>query len=141
MNKKVRMLVGVALVVLVMGVLFAQGFKADGGVGVYLTLEEALAKVEQDSDKFVQMEGNVINANTKYDSSKPLLVFDLTDGKNIIKVTFNDVKPDNFDSGYPVIVEGKFTGEKEFLAEKLKVKCPSKYEEEQATGEGSPPAK
>jgi len=125
------MMIGVGLVVLVMGLLFAQGFKADGGVGVYLTPEEALSKVKQDPDKFIQMEGNVVATSVQYDSSKPLLVFDLTDGKNnTIKITFNDVKPDNFDSGYPVIVEGKFTGEKEFLAEKLKVKCPSKYEEE-----------
>lgn len=112
------------------------GFKADGGVGVYLTIEEALGKVEKDPNKFIQMEGNVVATGVRYDSSKPLLVFDLTDGTNKITVTFNDIKPDNFDSGYPVIVEGKFTGEKEFLADKLKVKCPSKYEEEQ-TNEGS----
>ncbi len=130
MNKRAKLII-VVVVLAVVGLLFAQGFSASGGVGLYLTIEEALARAEQNDDKFIQMEGNVVASSIKYDKGKPQLVFDLTDGKkNIIKVTFNDVMPDNFESGYPVIVEGYFTESKEFVADKLKVKCPSKYEEE-----------
>ncbi len=133
MNKKLRMIIAVGAVLLAMGLLFAQGFRAGGSVGVYLTIEEALADYDTDSDKFIQMEGKVINSSIRYDITKPTLVFDLTDDKNnVINVTFNDVKPDNFEAGNPVIVEGRFDSEKKFVAEKLKVKCPSRYEEEAA---------
>lgn len=131
MNKKLKMTIAFGTVVLVLGLLFAQGFKASGGMGVYLTIEEALSNHKTDSNKFIQMEGKVVKGSAKYDRTKPLLVFDIADKKNNrINITYNDIKPDNFDSGYPVIVEGRFSGENKFVAEKLKVKCPSKYEEE-----------
>jgi len=131
MNKKLKMIIAVGTVILALGLLFAQGFKASGGMGVYLTIEEALADHRQGSAKFIQMEGQVVSSSVRYENTGPTLVFDITDDKkNTINVTYNDIKPDNFDSGYPVIVEGRFTGDRKFVAEKLKVKCPSKYEEE-----------
>lgn len=131
MNKNVKMAIAIGTVIFVLGLLFFQGFKATGGTGVYLTIEEALTKYKADSNKFIQMEGKVVSSSVQYDRTKPSLVFEISDDKkNIIKVTYNDIKPDNFDSGYPVIVEGRFTKNKNFVAEKLKVKCPSKYEEE-----------
>jgi len=131
MNKKLKLLIGVGTVIIVFGLLFAQGFKATGGVGVYLTIEEALSTYQTDKDKFIQMEGKVVSSSVKYNQAGPLLVFDITDDKkNTINVTYSDIKPDNFDSGYPVIVEGRFNNDGKFTAEKLKVKCPSKYEEE-----------
>ncbi len=134
MNKRIKMYIAVGAVLVVLGMLFAQGFKATGGVGVYLTMEEALTAHNQNGDRFIQMEANVDSESVRYDSKKPLLEFKLVDEKNnSVNVTYHDVMPDNFESGYPVIVEGRFTGEKEFLAEKLLVKCPSKYEEQAET--------
>lgn len=131
MNKKLKMSIAIGVVVLAMGLLFAQGFKASGGVGLYLTLEEALKVSTQNSDNFIQIENKVDNSTIKYDATKPELTFEMADDKNNrIKVTYLDVKPDNFDSGYPVIVEGRFTGKDTFKADKVLVKCPSKYEEE-----------
>lgn len=133
MNKKIKIGIGFGTIILVMGLLFTQGLNASGGVGVYLTLEEALASEKNDNDRFIQMEADVIASSVKYDSSKPSLIFDLTDDKgNVINVKYYDIKPDNFDSGYPVIVEGRFAEGKEFVADKVLVKCPSKYEEEAA---------
>lgn len=131
MNKNLKLTIALGTVLFVLALLFIQGFKASGGMGVYLTIEEALSNYKTDSNKFIQMEGKVVKSSVKYDATKPSLEFDITDDKNNrINVTYNDIKPDNFDSGYPVIVEGRFSGEKKFNAEKLKVKCPSKYEEE-----------
>jgi len=131
MSKNFKMAIALGTVLLALGLLFAQGFKATGGMGVYLTIEEALSNYKTDSNKFIQMEGKVVPSSVKYDGAKPLLVFDIADEKNNrVNISYNDIKPDNFDSGYPVIVEGRFSGENKFVAEKLKVKCPSKYEEE-----------
>lgn len=131
MNKKIKLYIAVGAVIVVLGLLFAQGFKATGGMGVYLTIEEVISGYNQDEDKFIQMEANVDKKSVRYDSKKPLLEFELYDEKNnTINVIFNDVMPDNFEAGYPVIVEGRFTGDGQFVAQKLLVKCPSKYEEQ-----------
>lgn len=125
-NKKV--LIATVVVIAVMVFLIVSGMQ--GNTGRYLTIEEALAGSQQDSGKYIQMEAKVVPTSVKWDPKKPELIFDITDGKQSINVTFYDVKPDNFESGYPVIVEGKFTAPGKFLAEKVLVKCPSKYEEE-----------
>lgn len=130
MNKKVRLLIAMSLTVIVMSLLITAGFKNSSGS--YLTIEEALAMQNNgatQSGKFIQMEGNLAPDSAVWDQDQIRLNFGLTDGNNTIKVVYNSVKPDNFDSGYPIIVEGKFTSEKEFVAEKVLVKCPSKYEE------------
>lgn len=131
MTKKTKMALCIGVVIVAIGLLFVQGFQANGGMGVYLTIEEALATYRSDQDKFIQMEGKVDARSVTYNTGGPLLVFNiLDDKKNMIKVEYKDIKPDNFDAGYPVIVEGKFVRPGEFQADKLKVKCPSKYEEE-----------
>lgn len=130
MNKKIKMLIAVSTVLIAVAFLFIQGFRASGGVGEYLTIEEALSATDDKRDRFIQLEAVVVSSSVKYDSTLPLLTFDLTDDKNVISVKYADAKPDNFDSGYPVIVEGRFDENNKFKADKVLVKCPSKYEEE-----------
>ncbi|MCL4439837.1 MAG: cytochrome c maturation protein CcmE, partial [Firmicutes bacterium] len=121
MTKKTKMALCIGVVIVAIGLLFFQGFQANGGMGVYLTIEEALTTYQTDQDKFIQMEGKVDPKSVSYDSGRPLLVFNiLDDKKNMVKVEYKDIKPDNFDAGYPVIVEGKFVRPGEFQADKLK---------------------
>ena len=44
-------------------------------------------------------------------------------------VRYKGAKPDTFDDAYHVVAIGKYTGDA-FAADKLLIKCPSKYEEE-----------
>ena len=44
-------------------------------------------------------------------------------------VRYKGAKPDTFDDAYHVVAVGKYTGDA-FAADKLLIKCPSKYEEE-----------
>lgn len=131
MNKKVRLVIAVGIIIGVMSFLISAGFKSS--TGNYLTLEEATEAQTQGETKggrFIQMEGTLAANTANFDQEEIKLTFGLTDGKNVIDITYFGVKPDNFDSGYPIIVEGKFTSDNEFVAEKVLVKCPSKYEEE-----------
>ncbi len=138
MNKKVKLIIGTLVIIGAIGLLITSGLS--NNTGSYLTIKEALAVQNKSTAKFIQMEGNLAPDSTTWNADKIELRFGLTDGKNIIKVIFNDVKPDNFDSGYPIIVEGKFNNNNEFVADAVKVKCPSKYEEEAPAGT-SPGAK
>ena len=44
-------------------------------------------------------------------------------------VRYKGVKPDNFDEAYHIVAIGKYAGDA-FAADKLLIKCPSKYEAE-----------
>jgi cytochrome c-type biogenesis protein CcmE len=127
-SKRLRLIAAILLFTGAMGYLIFNGMRQ--GVGQLLTIEEALAKNIKENVTFIRMEGTVDYTTAFYDPLKPQLVFDLTDGSNKIPVIFEDVKPDNFDAGYPIIVEGRFLEDGRFRADKLLVKCPSKYEEE-----------
>lgn len=130
MNKKVKIIIATVVIIGAVGLLIAGGLK--NNAGSYLTIQEALAVQNQTAGRFVQMEGKLAPDSTTWNADKIELRFALTDGKNKINIIYNDVKPDNFDSGYPIIVEGKFNNNSEFVADAVKVKCPSKYEEEKA---------
>ena len=67
-------------------------------------------------------------------NAAPGVRFQLEDKDNAgqtLWVTFEGAVPDAFKAGAEVIVEGSLPeGEKEFKAESLMTKCPSKYEKE-----------
>jgi len=126
-NNRTRLILAVLIIMGAVGFLIFFGMQQ--GVGQILTIEEALQKKYDINISFIQMEGQINYDTVIYEPNKPLITFDITDEKNNITVIFKDVKPDNFDSGYPIIVEGRFLEDDRFLADKLLVKCPSKYEE------------
>ena len=127
MNNRTRLILAVLIIMGAVGFLIFFGMQQ--GVGQILTIEEALQKKYDINISFIQMEGQINYDTVIYEPNKPLITFDITDEKNNITVILKDVKPDNFDSGYPIIVEGRFLENDRFLADKLLVKCPSKYEE------------
>ncbi len=126
MNKKVRLLIVGLVVVAALGVLITSGLS--NNTGSYLTIKEALAVQKTAQGKYIQMQGTLVKGSTIWDPNNVILKFTLTDEKNKIRVSYNGVKPDNFDSGYPIIVQGRFNGKYEFVADTVEIKCPSKYE-------------
>ncbi|MFZ7104013.1 MAG: cytochrome c maturation protein CcmE [Peptococcaceae bacterium] len=132
MEKKARLLLAVLIIIGVIGYLIYFGMEQ--GVGQVLTIEEALQKRYDGNISFIQMEGRVDYSSVVYEPDKSRMIFNLSNDKSYIAVVFDDVKPDNFDSGYPVIVEGRFLDDGRFSADKLLVKCPAKYEEEIKAG-------
>ena len=126
MNKKVRLVVALVLIVGALGLLISSSLK--NNTGSYLTIKEALVVQSSSAGKYIQMEGKLVKGSSRWDPANVILRFALTDGKNKINISYNGVKPDNFDSGYPIIVEGRFNNKSEFEAENVEIKCPSKYE-------------
>lgn len=120
------MTIAVLLIVGALGLLITSGLK--NNTGSYLSIKEALSVQKSSAGQYIQMQGNLVKGSTTWDPAKVMLGFELTDGKNKIRIAYNGVKPDNFDSGYPIIVEGRFNNNMQFVAENVLVKCPSKYE-------------
>ena len=77
----------------------------------------------------VQVMGGLEKASTRYDSVSKTLHFTLVDPatKAVLPVAYKDVKPANFEDAVSIVAIGKWDGNA-LHAEKLLVKCPSKYQ-------------
>ncbi len=86
------------------------------------------------SGKIVQVSGKVDFDQVHYDADQKQLEFVMiepdslhTGIENRMKVVYHGIIPGNFDQAKSVMVRGRVT-DGEFVAEKLYVKCPSKYQ-------------
>ena len=103
---------------------YAGYFFADA-VTPYVGVAEARA-----SQRNVQVKG-LPDDTVEPHMENEMFVFSIVDeetGETML-VRYKGVKPDNFDEAYHIVAIGKYTGDA-FTADKLLVKCPSKYEAE-----------
>jgi len=85
------------------------------------------------SKSTVQVKGSLLKEPTSITYENQELRFLLRDEKGQqVQVSYHGVKPDNFEHADSVVVIGKYK-DNEFTAEKLLVKCPSKYERKGAS--------
>lgn len=90
----------------------------------YLTVSELIEKGEYDRN--VQVIGKVDKGTITFDVKSGILSFVLTDGKAILNVRYKGIVS-NLENSTEVVVVGKYGKDGFFYAEKILVKCPSKY--------------
>ncbi len=74
----------------------------------------------------VQIVGKLVKNSTAYENKT--LLFQIVDDKNDkMPVAYDDVRPPNFEMATQITAIGAYDGQT-FRAEKLLVKCPSKYQ-------------
>lgn len=97
----------------------------------YVSFDEA-----QKAGRTVQVMGGLAKDSTKYDAKTNTLRFVLVDEatKATLPVAYRDVKPANFEDAVSIVAIGKYQ-DGAFHAEKLLVKCPSKYQGEEVEKE------
>ena len=95
----------------------------------YVSFDEA-----RNATRTVQVAGKIDFDDVTFDADNSRLVFSIYDmeaddpiGADRLKVIYKGVVPGNFDQATSVLVRGK-PGQDGFVAEKLLVKCPSKYQ-------------
>ena len=121
-NKKIIIFV-IALALLVIAILSL----SDDLFSPYVTFQYS----QQHPGKYVQVIGKrEKTAEIKHDAAG--FGFTLNDDQgNKLDVFHNGVKPTNFEHTEQVVILGKFASEKKlFEADKVLVKCPSKYQKE-----------
>ena len=121
-NKKILVFV-IALVLLVIAILSL----SDDLFSPYVTFQYT----QQHPGKYVQVIGKrEKTAEVKHETSGFGFILN-DDAGNKLDVFHNGVKPANFEHTEQVVVLGKFSAEKKlFQADKVLVKCPSKYQKE-----------
>jgi cytochrome c-type biogenesis protein CcmE len=92
----------------------------------YVSYQEARA-----ADRVVQVMGALEKGSSKYVDTEDFLYFTIKEpeSKDTIRVRYKGLKPANFEDAISIVAIGHFDeGDKEFEANKLLVKCPSKYQ-------------
>lgn len=92
----------------------------------YVSYEQA-----REGDRLVQVAGGLEKGSSAYKDESESLYFTLKDPKTneTLRVRYKGVKPANFEDAISIVAIGRYdSGTKEFEANKLLVKCPSKYQ-------------
>lgn len=82
-------------------------------------------------DRTVQVAGGLVQGSSSWSESEEALWFTLEDpaSKQTLRVRYHGVKPGNFEDAVSIVAIGRWSAADEALrAEKLLVKCPSKYQ-------------
>ena len=88
-------------------------------------------KQAREFDRVVQVAGALEKGSSKYVDTQDFLYFTLKDPatSETMRVRYKGLKPANFEDAISIVAIGQFDGDaKEFEANKLLVKCPSKYQ-------------
>ena len=113
-------------VVLILGFIGYAGYFFADSVTPYVGIAEA-----RTSQRNVQVKG-LPDDTVEPHMENEMFVFSIADeetGEKML-VRYKGIKPDTFDEAYHIVAIGKYIGDA-FVADKLLIKCPSKYEAEQ----------
>lgn len=122
MNKNFKRGIALGVVIVAAGV-GLMSLVTGGGVTPYVGFAEARAAKSN-----VQVMGEVLPEQASYDMQSGSFSFYITDANgDKMKVIYGGTKPGNFEQATSVVCIGKYE-EDAFHAEKLLIKCPSKYQ-------------
>jgi len=125
-SKRWRRLGGSGIIVLTIVYLVASSTR---GATVYaLSIHELKARGSDAYGQGVRVGGTVDGPSIAWDAQKQVLEFSLVDGQEALEVVYHGARPDMFRDGAQALVEGKCQDTGVFVASKLLLKCPSKYE-------------
>lgn len=129
MQLRTRLVMVGAVVAVVLAYLLISGFGA--GKVYYYTVDEFLAQRDEIGDEFVRISGVVAPGSINWQPAQMELSFSIGSeegAEGAIAVWYDRVKPDLLQENVPVVVEGRMTADGVMVAERVLVKCPSKYE-------------
>lgn len=125
-KKKVKFIIGGVIIAVAIIYLVYSGIQK-GGL-YYLTVSELKEQGSIAYGQSTRVNGNVLDGSIQWDFEETTLRFIISDGQNKLPIIYRGVAPDTFRGGIEVVVEGKYTLENIFEADKIMAKCPSKYE-------------
>ena len=123
MTRRAWTVVGILLLVGFAGFAFAT-FRTT--LTPYVSFAEARA-----ASRVVQVAGALEKQSTRYDTEAEAFYFALLDAETgaTLPVRYHGLRPANFEDAISIVAIGSWdAGAQEFRAEKLLVKCPSKYQ-------------
>jgi cytochrome c-type biogenesis protein CcmE len=114
------------VVLVAIGWVVAQGLS--GATTFFYNVDDALAKREDIGDRRVRIQGNVLDGTVDA-SGEQGVTFTLAFGGKTVGVDLTGDVPDLFATGIPVVVEGRFEGDR-FEADDVLIRHDATYDEE-----------
>ena len=121
-----RILIGALIIVAAITYLAITGFTKS--TAYYVEVDGYLSKASALASQVVRVAGTVKTGSIKWEPGSVWLKFTLAGQTGELPVVFKGIRPDNFEDGRTVVVEGKPGADGVFAAKKLIIQCPSKYE-------------
>jgi len=129
LSKKLKMYLGVLVIVAAMAYLMITSFGSSAGFQV--SISDLVEKGDLFEKDYLLVEGKVLPETVVWDSTNIKVEFVVTDGVHQMAVLYNDAVPDNLDhkDGAEAILRGKYDNSGGiFRADSVETRCPSKYE-------------
>lgn len=85
----------------------------------------------QEANRIVQVAGGLQKGSSKYVAAEESLYFTIQEpeSRDTLRVRYKGLKPANFEDAISIVAIGQYDeSTEEFAADKLLVKCPSKYQ-------------
>ena len=105
---------------------------ATGKTMYFLTVPEVQQKLATLTNAPLRVAGKIMDDPIEWDVRHLSLAFVMGEGQARLPVRYKGVKPDMFQTGVDVIVEGRLEPDGVFAASVLMTSCPSKYQEEKS---------
>jgi cytochrome c-type biogenesis protein CcmE len=119
-----RVFAGVALILAAVVLLVVRA--REDSVVYYVTVSELLARPAAAETRGLRMTGKVVPGSVERAGRR--LSFRVTDGAQMMPVSYEGVVPETFTEESEVVVEGRYVPTAGFEANGLLTKCPSKYQ-------------
>jgi cytochrome c-type biogenesis protein CcmE len=129
-KQHVKLSVGVVVIVISIAYLIFSG--ATGSTMYFLTVPEVQQKLTSLKGEPIRVSGKVTADPIEWDLRNLSLGFVIGDDQARIPVRYKGVKPDLFQKGVDVIVEGRIGHDGVLAASVLMTSCPSKYQDEKS---------
>ena len=129
-RQHVKLSIGVVVIVTSVAYLIFSG--ATGSMMYFLTLPEVQQKLITLKGEPIRVSGKVTEDPIHWDVRNLSLTFVIGDAQSRIPVRYKGVKPDMFQAGVDVIVEGRIEQDGVLMASILMTSCPSKYQEDKS---------
>ena len=129
-RQHVKLSIGVVVIVTSVAYLIFSG--ATGSTMYFLTVPEVQQKLIALKGEPIRVAGKVTEDPINWDVHNLSLTFVMGDAQSRIPVRYKGVKPDMFQTGVDVIVEGRIGQDGVLIASVLMTSCPSKYQEDKS---------
>lgn len=129
-SRKAKPLIGFLVIAAAVVYLMLLGMR--GSSAYYMTVNEVLDAAQSGrltEQQRIRVSGDIVGDSVRWDSKNVLLSFSIAEGGRTVPVEYEGIKPDNFADATQAIVEGYYRSGV-VRADKLMLKCPSKYESE-----------
>ncbi len=98
-------------------------------VNPYVTVNELLQDPQHYQDDNIQLVGMVVSGTLSYeDTNTQFILQDFDDSTDTVDVKYNDIPPNGLQDNQKIVAIGQLHSNGEFVAHKLLMQCPSKYD-------------